>query len=78
MANQQQVELAEHISGFPPVDDDGDPITAVLTKFILIAEWIDAEGSRYITRRATNGEGDSVPSWDVSGLLVEALFGDLK
>lgn len=73
--NKEQSDLAQHISELPPVDNDGEPVEAILTKFVLVAEWMDGEGSRYLTKRSANGVGENITPWDSKGMLFEALFG---
>jgi hypothetical protein len=58
--------LAEHAR---PAGDDSKG--AVLTSWTYVAEWMDAEGARYLTRDRAQG----VPAWQVKGMLHEALFG---
>ena len=78
MSETQQSALAKYISGLPPLDNEGEPVEAMLTKFILVAEWIDGEGSKYLTKRSANGVGESIATWDTKGLMFEALFGEFK
>ena len=75
MEENAQGELAQFIQSHPPSDPDGDVIESVLTKFVLISEWVDGEGNRYLVRRYANGTGDNVPIWDIKGMLYESLSG---
>lgn len=68
--------LSDSIAKFPPIDPEtGEHIEGFLGKFVVIAEWVDSEGSRYLVRRSENGMGEGVATWDINGLLYEALFG---
>ena len=69
-------DLAQAISELPPHDPDGDEVEAMLTKFVLVSEWVDTEGNRYLTKRSATGMGENIPHWDEKGLLHEGLFGD--
>lgn len=71
--------LGEAVAKFPPFDPEtGDTVEGFLSKFVLIAEWVDSEGNRYLIRRSENGMGEGVASWDANGLLYEGLFGKFK
>lgn len=69
-------ELIQTVSELPPIDDDGQPIEAMLTKFVLVAEWMDSTGERWLTKSGVSGHGDKITEWDQKGLFHEALFGD--
>lgn len=75
MSDRNQDELAQDISEYPPVDEDGNPIEAVLTRFVLLSEWMDAEGNDYLTMSHASGSGGSLSPWETKGMLYEALFG---
>ena len=45
----------------------------VLTGFVLVAEWADLEGRRWLTRLHGNGHGALLPDWQVHGYLHNAL-----
>lgn len=68
--------LAQAISGAPPKDDDGEDMEAILVKWILVTEWADAHGNVWLTRRWATGSGSSLATWDMKGMLHEALYGD--
>ncbi len=76
MINSQNAALAERISEYPPVDEENEKIESMLTKFVVVCEWIDGQGNRYLTKRSSDGTGEAIPGWDVKGLLHEGLFGD--
>lgn len=66
--------LAQAISHDPPLSD-GEPVEALLTKFVLVAEWMDADGNRWLTRRHGTGQGGGSTIWDAKGMMHEGLFG---
>lgn len=79
MIKEEDQNLANAISEFPPHDPhdpDESEVEAMLTKFVVVSEWVDTEGNRYLAKRSATGMGESVPHWDVKGLLHEGLFGD--
>lgn len=76
MVNEQLQELALQLSKLPPIDPETDkPIESFLVKYVVLAEWMDGSGSRYLVRRASTGTGEGISPWDYKGLLHEALFG---
>lgn len=60
-----------------PTDPFGEKMTAILTKWVLVAEWHDDKGNVWLTRRFSTGSGGSLALWDMKGMLHEALFGDI-
>lgn len=75
MDKEKLTQLGDQISNIPPLDSEGEEIEAMLLKYVVVAEWIDPDGSRYMTRRAANTSGDGLPTWEYRGLLHEALYG---
>lgn len=56
---------------------DGELEEAVLVNAIVVAEWVDLDGNRWISRIATTEGGDRTPpAWTSEGLLHHALFAD--
>lgn len=56
---------------------DGPTNDAVLVSAIVVAEWMDPSGDRWISRIATTNGGDETPpSWTCEGLLHHALYGN--
>lgn len=68
-------QIIDAISKDPPNDEEGNPVTAMLTKCVLVIEWVDGKGQRYLTRRMLMADGSPCPAWDASGMLYEALNG---
>lgn len=57
------------------LQDQGPPDfdrPAVLTGWVIVADWMDDEGERWLTR----GYSSSLAKWHAFGLLHEALFGN--
>lgn len=76
MEEQQGARLARNIEEFPPRDPETDEvIEGWLSKFVVMAEWIDKNGNRYLVKKSANGMGEAIATWDVKGLLFEGLFG---
>ena len=53
-------------------DDNVD--AAVLTGFVILCEWMDDKGRRWLSRAAGNGSGESLSEWQVDGYLHNALY----
>ncbi len=68
--------LAESISEHPPMVDDDEDMEAILIKWVLVCEWADTEGNVWLTRRWGNGHGGTLATWDMKGMLHEALHGE--
>lgn len=45
---------------------------AILTGWALVAEWMDHDGERWLTK----GHSPSVAGWAANGMHHEALYGD--
>lgn len=62
--------------GPPPPDADDPDRTiadgAVLTGWVLIAEWMDPEGERWLVR----GHAAGKTRWEAVGMAHEFLYGD--
>lgn len=72
----QILELAKKIEEHPPVDpESGEEINGFLGKFVVVSEWMDVQGNKYLVRRSGNGMGEAVATWDVNGMLFEGLHG---
>jgi hypothetical protein len=44
----------------------------VLTGWVLVAEWMDHQGERWLSK----GHAASTPAWAAKGMHHEALFGE--
>ena len=68
--------LVASVEEYPPTDpESGEQIEGFLGKFVILSEWMDNEGNRYLVRKSANGMGEQIPTWDTNGLLFEGLFG---
>jgi hypothetical protein len=45
---------------------------AVLTGWALVAEWMDHDGERWLSR----AHSSSLPKWAANGMYHEAIYGD--
>lgn len=45
---------------------------AILTGWVLVAEWMDPQGERWLSR----GHAASTTQWSANGMSHEALYGD--
>lgn len=45
---------------------------AVLTGWVIVAEWMDDEGERWLSRAYSA----SLPSWTADGMLHEGIYGE--
>lgn len=48
--------------------------TALLTGYVLVAEWMDESGERWLSR--IDGPPGAVTGWHRDGMLHEALYGE--
>lgn len=70
----QVTELLQRQGPPPPDDDDGDGIRgqAICTGWVLVSEWMDETGERWLSR----GWAPSKAKWEADGMLHESLYGD--
>jgi hypothetical protein len=55
-------------------DSDETLNGAVLVGFVVLAEWMDPEGRKWMSSNEGNGDGsDGLVSWQVRGYLTERL-----
>lgn len=55
-------------------DSSPDLEGSVLTGWVLISEWSDPEGRRWLSRLSGNAGGESSPpSWQIEGYMFNAL-----
>jgi hypothetical protein len=52
---------------------DGECAQALLLGFVVVAEWMDPDGGRWLSRESGSGSGDDLPKWICRGYLNEAL-----
>lgn len=64
----EEPELASAIAQHGPDIEAG-----FLIGYVVVAEWIDSEGNRWLTRRSATGQGEYIPAWQMRGYLNEAL-----
>lgn len=62
-----EMRLEEAIRGYDADAGDGN---AILTGWVVVAEWIDGDGDPNLTAFAREG----MPSWRINGLLEAAPF----
>lgn len=62
-------KLMEVLAEVPPVDRDGEGNHYFPTRFVLISEWADLKGERWLAQ--TNSEG--MEPWDINGFLREVV-----
>jgi hypothetical protein len=56
----------------PAIREHAD-MEGVLTGFVVIAEWSEPDGDRWITKTAGDLNDDGPPIWTVKGWLYHAL-----
>lgn len=67
---QIEIELANAIA---EKTEEGEMDSPLLLGFVVVAEWMDVEGTRFLTKRSGSGQGEALPQWSVRGYLNEAL-----
>jgi hypothetical protein len=45
----------------------------LLVNYVVVAEWVDMEGQRWLTRHDGDASGTRLPEWTAQGLLHNAL-----
>ena len=78
---KQRQTMYEAISENGPIvreDDEAqsDLETSVCTGWILITEWMDSRGMRWLSRVSGDAAGENLIHWTANGLLHEALYGE--
>jgi hypothetical protein len=69
-ARKQVHEIVQSTNDSQP-DLDG----SILTNWVLIAEWSDVEGERWLSRlTGCSGGEDSPPNWQSEGMLHHCLY----
>jgi hypothetical protein len=63
-------EMYEAINSAQPLKEKN----AVATAFVVVAEWMDEGGSRWLTMSSGNAAGDDLPTWTIAGLLHSSLY----
>lgn len=68
-------EKSEKVNAFlQELGPGGIKDSAVLTGWVLVAEWMDEEGEKWISK----GCADNLTTWAANGFLHEALYGNWK
>lgn len=67
----ENTEIAETIQQTASDDDELDG--AVLVGYVMIAEWVDPSGERWLSQRTWSPSGPP-PMWTVKGWLHEQLY----
>jgi hypothetical protein len=57
--------------GPPREDEDVPEGAAVLTGWVVVAEWMDEDGTRWLSR----GWSASKAKWEADGMIHEVLYG---
>lgn len=61
------------------VQEDGpdfEGTVATLTGWVIVAEWMDSEGQKWLSKNSADAAGEQLTLWQTKGMLHEALFGD--
>ena len=73
---ERREALYATISDNGPVEGNENLETSTCVGWVLVTEWMDGEGERWLNRIAGNAGGDNMVHWTANGLLHEALYGD--
>lgn len=49
---------------------------SALVGWVLVAEWMDGEGKKWLSRITGDPNGNAGPEWQIQGYLHNALFHD--
>lgn len=58
----------------PRINGDDEPV--VCTGWVLVAEWVDTQGVKWLSVNSGDAAGEPLTTWGKSGMLNEALNGD--
>ena len=73
---RQRIGQAIQADG-PDFDCDIRPGTvATVTGWVVVAEWMDSEGVKWLSKNSGDAGGDTLTLWQMKGMLHEALLGD--
>ena len=66
--------LHETIAIENPFEAEDEPDAAVVTGWVLIAEWQGVDGNRWLSKVSSDASGDrGLPSWTERGLCSEIV-----
>ena len=66
--------LHEAVAVENPFSGDDEPDAAVVTGWVLIAEWQGTDGNRWLSKVSSDASGDrGLPSWTERGLCSEVV-----
>lgn len=74
MSDQRATKEALHSA--IQASSSGDAVLegAVLTRYVLIGEWLDGSGVLVMSRLSGTRDGSDLRTWEANGLLVTALM----
>lgn len=49
---------------------------ATCTGWVVVAEWMDSEGLKWLTKNSGDAGGETLTCWAMNGMLHEALLGE--
>lgn len=55
--------------------EDELPESSMLRGWVVVAEWLDPDGNRWLSKKAGGANAESIPDWQLNGYLHEALDG---
>jgi hypothetical protein len=74
-----EIDPDDNVAGETQTNDDEGPELpegAVMTAAALVVEWQGSEGTRWLSRYGTLGNGDALPRWSLEMLYREGLHWD--
>jgi hypothetical protein len=66
---RQRTVLYEAMNAEPPTDLEG----AVLTAWVAVCEWVDEDGTKWLSRLSGTPGGDFPTAWTEEGMLRHAI-----
>ncbi len=74
-ARDLRLRIGEAIQADAPELDELDQ-TAICTGWVVVAEWMDTKGARWLSKNSGDAAGEGLTSWSMNGMLHEALVGE--
>lgn len=73
-STERRKRIGAAIQADGPGLDDGTE--SILTGWVVVAEWMDEKGGRWLSKNTGDAAGDTLTKWGMNGFLHEALHED--
>ena len=69
---RQRIGQALQANG-PGFHDERAPVAATCIGWVVIAEWMDETGGKWLSKNSSDAGGETLTTWQMNGMLHEAL-----